>query len=81
MGHIEIYRSITYPVLLLNPFPIFPAHNASHPVSLREIPRNGLADAVFESRVRLPAELVADLARVKRVAPVVARAVFDKGDE
>jgi hypothetical protein len=46
-----------------------------------EVPAHGLAQAGLEGLLRPPAELALDLARVDRVAPVVAGPVGDVRDE
>jgi hypothetical protein len=46
-----------------------------------EVPAHGLAQAALEGLLRPPAELALDLARVDRVAPVVAGPVGDVRDQ
>ncbi len=57
------------------------ADDAHPPVTVLEVPLDGLLDAVLELRLRLPAELCVDLRRVDGVAAVVALAVSDMLDE
>ena len=60
---------------------IVAADDAHPPVTVLEVPLDGLLDAVLELRLRLPAELCVDLRRVDGVAAVVALAVGDVLDE
>ena len=48
---------------------------------MREVPLDGLLDAVPELRLRQPAELVVDLRRVDRIAHIVPFAVGNERDE
>src|SRR4029079_10450818 len=50
------------------------------PVAALEVPVDGPVDAFFEGHLRLPPELIADLARVDRITLVVARAVGNELD-
>src|SRR5690606_8162927 len=54
--------------------------NALGPVGVGEVPVDSRGNAVLEGHGRGPAELVADLARIDRVATVMARAVAHEGD-
>ena len=60
---------------------IVAADDAHPPVTVLEVPLDGLLDAVLELRLRLPTELRVDLRRVDGVAAVVALAVGDVLDE
>src|SRR6516225_11148210 len=51
------------------------------PLLVRAVPLDGLADAVRERDLRLPAGQPRELARIDRVAPVVPGAVLDVTDE
>ena len=61
----------------LHPLAVGAALHVGDPVGVVEVPLHGLADAGLEGLGRAPAELALDLARVDRVAPVVAGAVVD----
>ena len=56
---------------------VIAADDAHPPVAVLKIPLNRLLDAVFELRLRLPAEFVVNLRRVDGVAAVMALAVRD----
>lgn len=60
---------------------VIAADDAHPPVAVLKIPLNRLLDAVFELRLRLPAEFRVDFRRVDRVAAVVALAVRHVLDE
>src|ERR1700730_15533175 len=51
------------------------------PVTVRDIPFDGLAQAAIEGARRCPAELSPDLRRVNRVSPVVAGSIGHEGLE
>ena len=54
---------------------IVAADDAHPPVTVLEVPLDGLLDAVLELRLRLPAELCVDLRRVDGIAAVMAGTV------
>lgn len=56
---------------------VIAADDAHPPVAVLKIPLNRLLDAVFELRLRLPAEFVVNLRRVDGVTAVMALAVRD----
>ena len=53
-------------------FLVVTAGDTLHPVFMLEIPCNGLFDAFFEHRLRIPADLFLDLVRSDRVSSVVS---------
>src|SRR5580765_8018128 len=55
--------------------------NGVAPVAVRDIPFDGLEQAVVERARGCPAELPPDLRRVDRVSPVVARTIGHEGLE
>src|SRR5690606_10953410 len=57
------------------------AGNAVDPQAVRQIPRDGRREPLFECPKRLPAEFPANLAGIDRVAPIVARPIGHKIDE
>lgn len=61
--------------------PDTPRRGVGHPLGVVQIPVDGLHDAVFKSRFRIPAQLRPDFRRVDAVAPVVAQAVLHVADE
>src|SRR5271167_1706504 len=64
-----------------NPLPVASAGHVPHPRLVLEIPANGHADATFKRGLRLPSQLTLDLARVHRVAAVVAGPILHKCDQ
>ena len=46
-----------------------------------EVPADGLNDAHFETRLRIPSQVGLDFRRIDAVALVVSEAVFHEGDE
>src|SRR5690606_10808068 len=67
-------------VLARDPVTIGAADDASYPLGVIEVPRDGLAQSGREGFRRLPVEFPLDLGRVDGIAPVVPRSIGDMGD-
>jgi hypothetical protein len=52
----------------------------SDPVLVIQVPLDGLADAGLKGFFRFPAELITNLGRINRIASIVSRPIFNKGD-
>src|ERR1700674_5628744 len=64
-----------------DPLAIASASDLIHPLFILQIPVDCLADPALESFTRLPTQLALDLARINRVAPIVAGTVLDERDQ
>lgn len=67
-------------VVAVEPLAILAAGDLVDPVHVFEVPLHGLAQAGLESCLWFPSEFVTDLARVERIAPVMAGTVLYEGD-
>jgi len=67
-------------IVFFEPVAVIAAHDVIDPFGVIQVPLHRFADTGFECLGRLPAQFALELARVDRVASIVARTVFDERD-
>jgi hypothetical protein len=68
-------------ILLTHPLSIAAVYDPLPPSLIVKVPLDSLAESCFRAFLRSVAQFGHKLSRVKRIATVMARAIFDKGNE
>src|SRR5579872_843010 len=71
-------RALSGCILGRDPLLIVAGNNRIKPITMRQVPTNGLAHAAAEALARLPAQFPPQLAGIDRVSPIMTRTIRDK---